>query len=863
MVPITFKYSLRKYQQDINDAVESYIKDKKVHIVAAPGAGKTIIALKLLFDIQKPTLIFAPTIAIREQWVERMLNDFDGLNKEEVSTSLNNLKKYNVITYQSLYEHKPDEVESLLLEKGITVFVFDEAHHLRNAWFAHISKIINDIDKDGEVVTISLTATPPYDDKKLYKNYISLCGDIDISVGIPELVENNNLCPHQDFLFFNTISKEEEDELSRYRDISLSLAKNLIGEPLFIRAIATHRFIINYAENVTDVIANDKAFFTMVKILKINGIDLPSDIQKLNLVNTRITPQDLEALFSLVFIQKDIDFKIISYLCNNYKNAFKKAGAIYKGNMNLLYSEKITKCLTENKGKLLSINRIILNEQKSLKDKLKLVIISDFINDYKTVGNDAIDEIDDNQMGVIPIFNSIKNHIGTDAKVIVLTGSKVIIPSNIKKLFVKICGEYGIFDEKIEIKKFDVDFNYYEINIGSNEKTVKVITQLFKRSNVQVLVGTAALIGEVWDAPFVNTLIIASNVSSYITSNQIRGRVIRTSRDDPNKVANIWHLVTLDKINDKIFKSSDYEKIAVRLSHIEGLYFSTRKITSGISRFEKDIDSYINNANNINDLNTAMLNKATDRNNTKKSWLLALRTYKKDLRTIEISSNCDNNMKKNYRINLDNTIIRNIFLYAIASGATACCTVIPHPTISTGFIVATGALDFLAVSEFVNSIFYKRVTKDVDAMCKAITESLKENSYISDDDKFKIVIEKNQAYIESGNSILRNPKVIKKCVEEAFSDNHDTRYLIKTRRNIFNVPTLFDKSKESAERFYSHFKKHTKFRRAKLLFGKGNVGKLERLKIMSNDENRDVDFNSIDMNEYIAKVGVLSQFFRE
>ena len=52
-----------------------------------------------------------------------------------------------------------------------------------------------------------------------------------------------------------------------------------------------------------------------------------------------------------------------------------------------------------------------------------------------------------------------------------------------------------------------------------------------------------ALLGEGWDAPCINTLVLASSVGSFMLSNQMRGRAIRVDSAQPQKTANIWHLV--------------------------------------------------------------------------------------------------------------------------------------------------------------------------------------------------------------------------------------------------------------------------------------------------------------------------------
>ena len=51
---------------------------------------------------------------------------------------------------------------------------------------------------------IALTATPPYDSEfSEWKKYVSLCGEIDAEITVPELVKAKNLCPNQDYIYFN------------------------------------------------------------------------------------------------------------------------------------------------------------------------------------------------------------------------------------------------------------------------------------------------------------------------------------------------------------------------------------------------------------------------------------------------------------------------------------------------------------------------------------------------------------------------------------------------------------------------------------------------------------------------------------
>ena len=44
---VKFKWTFRDYQQAVLDNSQKHLKDKRIHIVAAPGSGKTILVLSL------------------------------------------------------------------------------------------------------------------------------------------------------------------------------------------------------------------------------------------------------------------------------------------------------------------------------------------------------------------------------------------------------------------------------------------------------------------------------------------------------------------------------------------------------------------------------------------------------------------------------------------------------------------------------------------------------------------------------------------------------------------------------------------------------------------------------------------------
>ena len=215
---IKFKYSWRPYQERTLKYVEQYIRDKKIHIVAAPGSGKTVLGLELARFLGKPVIIFAPTVTIKNQWIDRFISLFTDFKETPnwISSDIYNLKFFNVVTYQALhYAYKKskfkteetldtddiieNEIEQIsstdiksydiieeLKKQNITTIILDEAHHLKSQWWDSLKKVLEEL-KDTTI--LSLTATPPYDSEySEWKKYISLCGEIDAEITVPELV---------------------------------------------------------------------------------------------------------------------------------------------------------------------------------------------------------------------------------------------------------------------------------------------------------------------------------------------------------------------------------------------------------------------------------------------------------------------------------------------------------------------------------------------------------------------------------------------------------------------------------------------------------------------------------------------------
>ena len=122
---VRFRGTWRPYQARVLAALDAHLTDDRVHLVAPPGSGKTLLGLETVIRMERPALVLAPTLALRDQWLDR----FGDLT---------------VATYQGLHVAARDRLDGLLArltEAGVGTLVVDEAHHLRNAWWRSLRAV--------------------------------------------------------------------------------------------------------------------------------------------------------------------------------------------------------------------------------------------------------------------------------------------------------------------------------------------------------------------------------------------------------------------------------------------------------------------------------------------------------------------------------------------------------------------------------------------------------------------------------------------------------------------------------------------------------------------------------------------------
>ena len=190
-------------------------------------------------------------------------------------------------------------------------------------------------------------------------------------------------------------------------------------------------------------------------------------------------------------------------------------------------SAAVDKMLTNSLGKCNSIRDIVFHEYETSGQNLRLLVLTDYIRkEYeKAIGNT---EYDVNSLGVLPFFEMLRRENEKKNKQIrfgVLCGTIVIIPAEAKEALEQEIGTSG----KVTFSRIGnlPETDYLKVTaVGNAHFLTGAVTNVFSKGYMQVLVGTKSLLGEGWDSPCINSLILASFVGSFMLSNQMRGRAI-------------------------------------------------------------------------------------------------------------------------------------------------------------------------------------------------------------------------------------------------------------------------------------------------------------------------------------------------
>ncbi len=858
---ISFRYSFRDYQQRVLDTSDEKLKDNKLHIVAAPGSGKTILGLEMIRRLGQKALVFAPSISIREQWAERFLEGFVQESKEaqeewmgKISNDLERPEIITCVTYQALYQHLSKEtmeqLAELLKANNITTICLDEAHHLQREWWKALETLIASL---GEIKLIALTATPPYDStNQEWQRYIDLCGEIDMEIYAPEMVQKRCICPYQDYIY---MCLPDDDDNARIADITSDRKARInqilkredlyrqimkhIGlkqpelcfetfskNPEYVNAlieylqIYAYQLRYDYEENRK---AADEAFDVLAPSIRelIQNSELNQNLSKVEDIATieeSNTFRFAESKFFVLMegiINKDAasyDETFIEDLKNELTHKLLyRDGRLVKTRM----EDQISDILRKSNSRFVGVENIVDAEMASLGDSMRCLILTD------RVRRECLDKIETSEVvgepGCVSIFESLRRreHLKNIEEYMEYKGDEEVKNKSYNEaqhqdnsnesdtMLGMICATFAILPQSVvDSEEFFHTYTelkhteYVQIAIDDHNRKdmLREVTRIFTEGKIKVLIGTVAYLGEGWDAPCVNSVIIASTVATYVQTNQMRGRGFRINKLYQNKTANLWHLLVLKSEGmDGYIPYDDYDKLRNRFDSILGINEDGSAITSGIERI--GIDKRMYTQQQVETINRHSIEVASEREKLYQKWM-----------------------------NLTSVVDTSKVVYVV--------NVADDRQNSNAEILDKASL----WKKMKMRRMYTKNFQSMKFVGNAIMDTMKNLKMISEDVELiaDYSRETGKAYVglnESNNKINRNfAEAIKECVMEV----NDTRYVIKgadiLKRKYIAVPGLFDKHKEEAEMFFNYFQNNnlswfSRNKNRELIYTRNELGK--------------------------------------
>jgi hypothetical protein len=201
--------------------------------------------------------------------------------------------------------------------------------------------------------------------------------------------------------------------------------------------------------------------------------------------------------------------------------------------VHLRESPLVKRQLTQSVAKIGACVEIHRHERLVRGDRLRQVFLADYIRD------DDVDQAADapRSLGAWPMFQAVVRSVDPSAHqaYALLTGRLVVVH---ERLLPQLDGTY---DSALAL----VHLPGFRRLHGVTGDVVGALTRCLGDGRLRCLVGTRALLGEGWDAPCVNSLVIASTVGAYMLTNQMRGRALRVDAVDADKVASVWYIVAV------------------------------------------------------------------------------------------------------------------------------------------------------------------------------------------------------------------------------------------------------------------------------------------------------------------------------
>jgi superfamily II DNA or RNA helicase len=574
---------LRRYQQLALEAFEADRAAGRRHtyVVAPPGSGKTVMGLEMARRLGAPAAVLCPTAAIQAQWAQHDVtaltyqalcrtDDPDGTlraaaearlgpgvesrrRKEELARSVAAIKVEIAKggDARALLSAGAVERVDALRDAGVRTVILDECHHVVSLWGYLVRAVLTEL---GDVHVIGLTATAPddmtADEAALYQE---LLGPVDFHTPTPAVVREGFLAPFQELALFTTPLDSELEWLAarheRFRELLDSLMEvgdSELSFPVWVSNRMRYRGEGDAEIPFGELLRRQPALARAgLRYLASAGLPLPPGAPRGEGFREPPAIGDWIALLS--------DYAIRCLRAHPGDEAERRTDALAVGLADLGFTltrtgvrpgrTDIDRVLVNSSAKPILACEALAVEHEGRGDALRAVVLCDSEHPPKQPEGSALT-------------------LGGGGRGLLETIAADLRLAPLRPVLVT----------------------------GANPREdVQRATQMLRDGQTQCLIATRALLGEGWDAPFVNVLIDATSVAASISTRQMRGRTLRLDPADPAKVASNWDLVCVAPGLER--GVADYERFVRRHAHLHAPC-EDGSIESGVSHVHPELSPF-------------------------------------------------------------------------------------------------------------------------------------------------------------------------------------------------------------------------------------------------------------------------------
>lgn len=487
--------------------------------------------------------------------------------------------------------------------------------------------------------------------------------------------------------------------------------------------------------------------------------------------------------------------------------------------------------LTEGSSKISGILEILKREVESMGSDTRCLILTDYIRKEQLIG-----EENSLLLGTIPIYKSIFPDWGETLNFCHISGSLILVPDS----------TVIMIQEKIPEAKFR------EVSgiIGAKEWmttsqiALPVLTDLFNQGSVKGIVGTMSLLGEGWDAPAINLLILATSVGSYMLSNQSRGRAIRIDKNNLSKTSNVWHLILVEPgAWEGDFEFTEMER---RFRAFAGPSFNEPiSIETGLQRMNLSLPGSMED---VEAFNESSFTHAIDRPRLTREWTQGIASGESFAERLVVKGWDDpyrgeSSSGKSFSIFGVFTLLESLLLYLGYLGQSllrdSLWAIFGKSQMTIDFTYLLFLPFLLLLPRWYRSLRHlmvwffwdntKKKIADVTGNCLVAMNLVDKNSEIAIHYSKK---EDGSLQYTAQGGLLREREYLIRSLEQIMAVPDNPRYLLATSthgfrfcgRTYITVPEVMGRRKESAELFQKHWEKL--LGKSELIYTRTPVGRI-------------------------------------